>query len=746
MDTNYMESVWHIFKQLWEKGYVYRGHKILPHSTGLGTVLSNFEAGINYKEIKDPEIFVNFQSADDANVNYIVQCSMPWTLPSNLALCVDPASTYVKVEDNATKIQYIFAKTAISSIYPAAGIPYTVLDAFPGQQLKGKKYIPLFPYFNDFENAFEIITSSSLDPDSGTGIFHLAPAFSADDYHAAVIAGIIKRGGREPPCPVDESGRFTSPVAPLEGLYFKDAEKEIIQSLKGSGRVFRSGTITHCYPFCWRSNQPLIYKAASCWFVNVETAREKLMANNLKTSWVPELIQTRRFHNWIGYVSDWAVGRSRYWGTPLPIWTSDDFEEVVVAGSVAELEQWSGVRVADLHRESIDHITIPSRTGKAPLRRVEEVFDCWFESGSMPLAQLHYPFENREAFQASFPADFVAEGVDQTRGWFYTLLVLSTLLFDRPPCKNYIVHGVVLAKDTRKMSKTLNNYPDPALLVDRYGADALRMYLLNSPVVRGGESLAFNEKGVQGIIKEFLLPYLNTYRFFIKCVNKYETEQQRKFQPDLPGITASSILDKWILASAQSLVKFISTEMEAYRLHSVPPRLLNFIEKLSSWYVRLQRNRLKSSSPDSLSSLNILFEVLLTTAKAMAPFIPFFTEHLYQNLRKYLPEGSEESVHCCAFPVPRLEAVDDDIEQSICLLQSVIQLGRREREKRNIAFSQPLNEIFLVLKFPADEKKLEPVMDILYEELHVKNISFPKDIHLVDVDDQLSFFLEVGKN
>ena len=737
MDANFMESVWNIFQQLWKKDLVYRGIKVLPYSTGCTTVLSNFEAGMNYKEVPDPEVYVNFQSADDPNVNYIAWTTTPWTLPSNLALCVNPALTYVKVEDNATKVQYIFLKDRIATLYPvskkkkgAAPLPYTILEEFPGKNLEGKKYVPLFPYFSDFENAFQIITASYVKSDSGTGIVHQAPAFGEEDYKATVKAGIIKKGG-DVPCPVDESGRFTSKVTLFAGQYVKDADKEIIKYLKDNGRLFRSGTIVHSYPFCWRSEQPLIYKAVPCWFVKVEEARDKLMANNLKTYWVPEFVQTKRFHNWLSDANDWAVSRSRYWGTPLPVWVSDDYEEMVAVGSIDELEELSGVRVTDLHRESIDHITIPSKQGKGTLRRIEDVFDCWFESGSMPYAQLHYPFENKEVFDKGFPADFIAEGIDQTRGWFYTLLVISTMLFDKPPFKNLIVNGLVLAEDGKKMSKRLKNYPDPTLIVDKYGADALRMYLINSPVVRG-DNLCFKEPGVHGIIRDLLLPWFNAYRFLVQSVHGYESKNQTKFVPDFQkAVSSPSMMDKWILASTQTLVKFISTEMEAYRLYTVLPRLVTFIEQLTNWYVRLNRKRFRTSSSDPLSPLNTLYEVLLTTTKAMAPFIPFFTEYIYQNLRKCLPGDSEESVHYCAFPVPRLEAINNDIEKSVGLLQSIVELGRCARERRKIAHRQPLNEILIFLKFPEDEQNLEPVMSILYDELNVKKITFPKDSSLI---------------
>lgn len=734
MDASFMESVWAVFQQLWDKGYVYRGVKVMPYSTGCTTPLSNFEAGMNYKDVSDPELYVTFRSVEDDNLQYMAWTTTPWTLPSNLALCVHPTLTYVKIEMLDTQIQYVLLKDLLSSVFPekkaAKGkkkepLPYKIVEEFPGETLRGKRYHPLFESFRHLEDrAFRIIVSSYVKNDSGTGIVHQAPGFGEEDYKAALANGVIDRDG-EIPCPVDSSGRFTSQVKEFEGRYVKEADTDIVIKLKGDKRVFRSGKIVHSYPFCWRSETPLLYKAVPCWFVNVEKVKSNLLANNLQTYWVPEFVQTRRFHNWLNDAHDWAISRSRYWGTPLPIWVNEDFSEMITVGSIEELEKLSGVKVTDLHRENIDHITIPSKDGKGVLKRVEDVFDCWFESGSMPYAQAHYPFENKDNFKDGFPADFIAEGIDQTRGWFYTLLVISTMLFDKPAFKNLIANGLVLAEDGKKMSKRLKNYPDPTLIINTYGADSLRMYLINSPVVRG-ENLRFKEEGVKGIIRDMLLPWFNAYRFLVQNVHEYESSSSCSFTPDLNvALKSTNVMDKWILALTQSLITFSRQELDSYRLYTVLPKLVDFIEQLTNWYVRLNRKRLRGGS-EQVVALNTLFEVLLTTSKTLAPFTPFFTEYIYQNLRKCLPNqgGDEESVHFTEYPQPNSDAMNTDIEQSVSIMQSIIELCRCARERRKIAHRQPLSEIIIFLQNPEDESKLDAVKQYLYDELNVKKLTF----------------------
>jgi len=606
MDASFMESVWWVFKQIHEKGLVYKGYKVMPYSTGCTTPLSNFEANLAYKDVDDPAVIVNFPLEDEPTVSFLAWTTTPWTLPSNLALCVNPEMDYIQIVDRETKHTYILAEKRIQELYKAEkdknGNPfYDVQKKFKGKDLKGKKYKPIFPYFaaEAKKGAFKVVADNFVTEESGTGIVHCAPAFGEDDYRVCAEAGIIEKGV-DIICPVDANGNFTADVTDFAGKYVKAADKDIIKLLKTNGRIVHAGTFRHSYPFCWRSDTPLIYKAVPSWFIAVEKLREKLLAHNKSSHWVPEYVQEKRFHNWLQDAIDWAVSRNRYWGTPIPVWMSEDGKEMIVIGSIAELEEHSGIKgIKDLHRESVDHITIPSKRGPqfGNLKRIEEVFDCWFESGSMPYAQVHYPFENKELFENGFPADFIAEGIDQTRGWFYTLLVISTILFDKPPFKNLIVNGLVLASDGKKMSKRLKNYPDPMRMVDEFGADALRLYLINSPVVRA-ESLKFQEKGVREVIKDVFLPWFNAYRFFVEAVHKYNLQKGvTPFKPDVKlALQSTNVMDKWILAATHGLIQFVRAEMEAYRLYTVVPRLVQFIEQLTNWFVRLNRKRLKGAS------------------------------------------------------------------------------------------------------------------------------------------------------
>jgi isoleucyl-tRNA synthetase len=559
----FMESIWWVFRQIYDKGLVYRGWKIMPFSTSCHTPLSNFEAGQNYKDVQDPAIIVNFPLDEDPSVSIIAWTTTPWTLPSNLALCVHPDFTYVKVKDNAHDKVYIMLRDRLGALFKTED-EYTILEEMKGESLVGKKYQPLFDYFAHMKSsepgkgAFRVISDTYVTSDSGTGIVHQAPGFGEDDLRACIHFGVVAKG-ESVVCPVDYSGRFTDEVVDFKGQYVKDADKGIMKMLKEKGRMVHQSTITHSYPFCWRSETPLIYRAVPSWFIRVEMIVQQLLDNNNKCYWVPEFVKAKRFANWLRDARDWAVSRNRYWGTPIPIWASDDFSEVVCVGSVEELEHLSGVRVSDLHRENVDHITIPSSRGNRVLKRVSEVFDCWFESGSMPYAQSHYPFENKKVFETTFPADFIAEGVDQTRGWFYTLLVVSTALFNKPPYKNLIVNGLVLASNGQKMSKRLKNYPDPMNVVKDYGADALRLYLVNSPVVRA-ESLRFQEKGVKDVVKDVFLPWFNAYRFLIQNVLRLKQEEGISFV-HTADFSPANTMDRWITSFTQSLISFMTEEM-----------------------------------------------------------------------------------------------------------------------------------------------------------------------------------------
>ncbi len=734
MDPSFMESVWWVFKELFKKGLVYQGYKVMPFSTACGTPLSNFEAGLNYKDVRDPAIVVHFPLVEDEGVSLVAWTTTPWTLPSNIALCVHEKFEYVKVLDKASGNTYIVAKSRLPQLYPKMNSKkwkpkmaediYEIKDTFLGKVLVGKKYKPLFDYFEKDENAGEywrVLSDNYVTDDAGTGIVHQAPAFGEDDYRVCLAHGVIVKGG-ELPCPVDGNGMFTDQVPPVKGLHVKKADETLISLLKESGRLVQKDNLLHSYPFCWRSDTPLIYKAVPSWFIKVEEIKDKIVENNKKTYWVPNAVKEGRFHNWLVDARDWAVSRNRFWGTPIPIWASEDMSEVVCIGSIDELAELSGVRVDDLHRETVDDITIPSKKNPGTvLKRVDEVFDCWFESGSMPYAQKHYPFENKETFEKGFPANFIAEGLDQTRGWFYTLMVLATALFDKPAFQNLIVNGLVQAADGKKMSKRLKNYPDPVVVIDKYGADALRMYLINSPVVRA-ESLKFKEEGVKGVVKEVFLPWYNAFRFFLQNIERRETMGGTKFVPNPEKAQSTeNPTDVWIIAATQGLIKYVHEEMEAYRLYTVMPALVRFGTQLTNWYVRLNRDRLKGvegDDDDVETGLQVLYDVLLNVTILMAPFTPFITEYFYQHLRKMQPSypeaanrggssnpvmpGKSDSVHFLNLPSYNSSLLNEDAVEAMETLQTIVELGRNIREKRLINLKTPVMNVVVVLRNPSE--------------------------------------------
>jgi isoleucyl-tRNA synthetase len=737
MDASFMESVWWVFKSLFDKGVVYKGYRVMPYSTALNTPLSNFEAAQNRKDAQDPAIVVSFPLLDDPQTSLLAWTTTPWTLPSHTSLAVNPKFEYSKILDEASGKNYILLEALLHNLYKnPKKAKFKVLERIKGSDMEGWKYEPLFDYFYDEfkDRAFRVLTASYVSAEDGVGIVHQAPAFGEEDYNLAFEAGVIS-AERLPPNPVDDKGCFTSEVRDFAGQYVKVADKAIIKHLKGTGRLIVDSQITHNYPFCWRSDTPLLYRAVPSWFIKIPEIIPSMLDNIDNSHWVPSFVKEKRFANWIANARDWNISRNRFWGTPIPLWASEDMTEIVAIGSLEELKEMSGYKgdLTDLHRDKIDHITIPSQSGKGDLHRISEVFDCWFESGSMPYASSHYPFENKEYFESTFPGDFVAEGIDQTRGWFYTLLVLGTHLYGKIPFKNCVVNGIVLASDGKKMSKRLGNYPNPLLVINTYGADALRLYLINSPVVRG-EALKFKESGVKDIVSKVLLPLWNSYKFFEEQVALLKKMENIDYVFDPAAESQNTnMMDRWILASCQSLLEYVNQEMAAYRLYTVVLELLGLIDNTTNWYIRFNRTRLKGGFgvSETLNALHTLFDVLFTLVRGLAPFTPYVTDVIYNKLRAHIPSSlhSEDmrSVHFLSFPTVRHELHDPVIERRVRRMQRVIELTRISRERRAIGLKTPLKTLIVIhdqQEYLGDVQSLE---SYIVEELNIHELVLSSD-------------------
>lgn len=715
MDLNFMESVWWVFKQLFDKGLVYEGFKVMPFSAKLGTPLSNFEAGENYKDVDDPSLTVAFPLIEEEETYLLVWTTTPWTLVSNLAVMAGPEIDYVKVKDRKDGKCYILAASRLGEYYKNSE-DYEVVQNLKGAALAGKRYRPLFDYFADraAKGAFKVIMEESVSLDDGTGLVHSAPAFGEVDFYAC------QREGIELVCPVDNNGKFTDPIVEYKGLFVKDADKDIIKRLKVQGSVIHHTTIHHRYPFCWRSDTPLIYKAVRSWFVSVEKFKDKLLAANEQIHWTPGHIKHGRFGKWLEGARDWAISRNRYWGTPIPLWRAADGEMLVI-GSIAELEKYTGKKINDIHRHFIDDLTI-EKDGKT-FTRIPEVFDCWFESGSMPYAQNHYPFENQQLFKDNFPADFIAEGLDQTRGWFYTLTILSAALYDKPAFKNVIVNGIILAEDGAKMSKRLRNYPDPMEVVHKYGADSVRLYMMHSPAVRA-DDLRFHESGLELVLRQILIPFWNAYSFFVTYARINDWKPSDKLVENY--LQSDNMIDQWIISVLHKLIHEVERGMDNYDLSAAVEPLVGFVDQLTNWYIRRSRRRFWSDKPsvDRDQAFATLYVVLVELCKIAAPFVPFIAEAMYINLRN---AAMPESVHLCDYPYYRQDKRLPHLEETMDLAQKTVSLGHALRKEHKLKVRQPLAEATLVSDDLNVLEELKEQQNLIADELNVKAIRFDHD-------------------
>jgi isoleucyl-tRNA synthetase len=717
LDLSYMESVIWALKRLWERGLLYQGYRVMPYSWAAQTPLSNFETRQDdaYRERQDPAITVRFElvreSGEEKPTDLLAWTTTPWTLPSNLALAVGPEIPYAVFELDGRRL--ILGEETLHK-YESELADAERAGSILGWELVDRHYRPLFPFFEDTENAFRILGAEFVDTEEGSGVVHLAPGFGEDDQEACAAAGIPVV------CPVDDRGRFTEEVPPWEGVLVLEANGGVIRALRERGLLLKHETHLHNYPHCWRTDEPLIYKALNSWYVKVTAIRERMAELNQQINWIPEHIRDGLFGNWLEGARDWSITRNRFWGTPIPVWKSDDpaHPRIDVYGSLDELERDFGVRPADLHRPGIDELTRPNPddpSGSSAMCRVPDVLDVWFDSGSMPFAQVHYPFENREWFEKHFPADFITEYTGQTRGWFYTLLVLSTALFDRPPFQNCLCHGLILDENGKKLSKRLRNYPDPEEVFETIGSDALRWFMVSSPVMRGGELRIDREgKQIAKMVRLVINPIWNAYTFF--CLYANTDEIGASYRSD-----SSALLDRYILAKTRELVEALESDLDAYELSSACGRVTRFIDALNNWYIRRSRERFWKATRDAdkQDAYDTLYTTLVTLCRAASPLLPLVSEEIHRGLT------AERSVHLADWPSAEALPADPELVAQMDRVREVCSAALALRAAKNVRVRQPLASLTVAGR---GLEGLRPHLDLIADEVNVKQVRVTSEI------------------
>jgi isoleucyl-tRNA synthetase len=737
MDLTFMESVWWVFRRLWDEGLVYRDMKVVPYSWGAATPLSNFEANQDYRDVEDPSITVAFEVVEGRGPartgdELLIWTTTPWTLPGNLGVAVGTDVAYVRVDHDGRRL-WVAEERAASVL----GDDLEIDGRATGADLLGTTYRPPFDHFENMREvgAFIVIPSDDVTTEDGTGLVHMAPAYGEADYFAFADADL-----RILVDPIDAEGNFTDEVPEVAGMNVKAADAVLVGLLRDRGLLIYEGTIRHSYPFCDRTGTPLIYKAIPSWFVEVTRIRQRIVDLNEEIRWVPAAIGERRFGNWLEGARDWAISRNRFWGSCIPVWECPEGHQECI-GSLDELADRSGQRPDDIHKHVVDDITWPCSECGATMQRVPEVLDVWFDAGSMPYAQLHYPFENAERFEAAFPAQFISEGLDQTRGWFYTLHVLAAALFDAPAFRNCVVSGWILAEDGRPMSKRLKNYPDPRILFDTYGADAVRAYLLDSPLLRA-EAVRFSEAGVRQVVRTVLLPLWNTHSFFTTYAAADDLTLAELASAPAPPERPE--IDRWILSVLQSLIDTVNRQMEDYHLFNVVSPTLGFIDDLTNWYIRRSRRRFWAArgedDTDKLAAFATLYEVLTTFAKVLAPVLPFVTERLHQDLVVAAGAEGPESIHLADFPVADPQLIDRALETDIAVVRRVVSAGHALRKRHELRVRQPLATLTVMSHDPVVTRAVTAHSDLIGEELNVRRVvASADDADLVDLSAKADF-------